>query len=224
MAIYDQLREAQLWTAYRAKPTRENTEALIVFYRPMVAYHVARVARRLSSRSDIQALQAAGERAVWESIGRFDISRGVKFHTFVQRRIRGACLDYVREELVRTKLQDRRKEMPQDAPSVFERPHFDGVPLPPLVEKFLVMIAEGGLQPAMARRAGYSTTRISQIASELKRRIRELAPTPADLMAGKARCFVFNDQQIQKILDAYERNAGGTGPAGVRTYKTKGEK
>ena len=84
----------QLWATYWAAKTRRNRLALMLHYLPLVERVSCHVNVPSSEvRSD---LQAAGQFAISDCIGRFDSGFGVKFETYAIPRVRGAMIDELR--------------------------------------------------------------------------------------------------------------------------------
>jgi RNA polymerase sigma factor for flagellar operon FliA len=74
----------------------DNREELILAHIPSIKYHAYRIIGQLPPIVDVGDLINAGVLGLMEAIERFDPSRGVKFRTFADQRIRGAMLDSLR--------------------------------------------------------------------------------------------------------------------------------
>jgi len=75
----------------------EERDALITEYVPLVKYHAGVLKLRLPSHIEQDDLISSGVVGLIDALDRFDASRGIKFKTYAEFRIRGAMLDYLRE-------------------------------------------------------------------------------------------------------------------------------
>ena len=88
-----------LWDAYRACRSVENRNALVVAYLPNVERHLSRVRNAgIVQRDDVR--QWAAE-ALMRSVEKFDHRPGIRFTSFLARRIRWAIIDGYRDTLGR---------------------------------------------------------------------------------------------------------------------------
>lgn len=86
-----------LWERYKAAPTPEDRERLILAYLPLVEYVATRMARSLHTTVERQDLISYGTFGLIDAIERYDLEKGIKFETFASYRIRGAIYDELRE-------------------------------------------------------------------------------------------------------------------------------
>ncbi len=86
----------QLWEQFKSSRDEKLRNKLIERYLPLVRYVAERLMAKLPQNVDLDDLQSAGIFGLVEAIGRFDLSRGVKFETYCTNRIRGAILDELR--------------------------------------------------------------------------------------------------------------------------------
>ncbi len=86
----------ELWTRYRAEPTIERRNRLVMQYSPLVKYVAGRLRTRLPDSVDYADLVSDGIIGLMEAIDRFDPARGLTFQTFAVPRIRGAMVDALR--------------------------------------------------------------------------------------------------------------------------------
>ena len=86
----------ELWTRYRAEPTIERRNRLVMQYSPLVKYVAGRLRTRLPDSVDYADLVSDGIIGLMEAIDRFDPDRGLTFQTFAVPRIRGAMVDALR--------------------------------------------------------------------------------------------------------------------------------
>ena len=74
----------------------ENREAVIKEYAPMVKYVANRIAMRLPPHVEVDDLISVGVLGLIDAIDKYDPSRGAKFKTYAEFRVRGAILDELR--------------------------------------------------------------------------------------------------------------------------------
>jgi len=74
----------------------ENREAVIKEYAPMVKYVANRIAMRLPPHIEVDDLMSVGVLGLIDAIDKYDSSRGAKFKTYAEFRVRGAILDELR--------------------------------------------------------------------------------------------------------------------------------
>src|SRR6478752_3791402 len=87
---------ADLWTAYRAGPTRDLRDRLILHYSPLVKYVAGRIGVGLPQNVEQSDLVSYGIFGLIDAIEKFDPNRGFKFETYAIARIKGAILDELR--------------------------------------------------------------------------------------------------------------------------------
>lgn len=92
--------EAQkLWERYQDDPTVENNNKLIEHYLYLVKPIVMRMSPLYKATfRDYDDLVSNGVLGLMDAIGKYDPQRNVRFETYAQRRIRGAILDYMRQQ------------------------------------------------------------------------------------------------------------------------------
>ena len=78
----------------KAKP---NREAVVEEFLPGIRIHAMRMKMRLPSHIEVDDLVSSGVVGLLDAMERYDASRGIKFKTYADFRIRGAMLDYLRE-------------------------------------------------------------------------------------------------------------------------------
>ena len=74
----------------------ELDEAMIKEFAGTIKYHAMRYAHRLPPEIGVEDLISVGLQSLVERARRFDPSRGLKFKTMAEHRIRGAMLDEIR--------------------------------------------------------------------------------------------------------------------------------
>jgi len=76
--------------------TTENREEAIKRYSPMIKYVANRIAMRLPPHIEVDDLISVGVLGLMDAITKYDSSRGAKFKTYAEFRVRGAILDELR--------------------------------------------------------------------------------------------------------------------------------
>jgi len=76
--------------------TTENREEVIIQYSPMIKYVANRIAMRLPPHIEVDDLISVGVLGLMDAITKYDSSRGAKFKTYAELRVRGAILDELR--------------------------------------------------------------------------------------------------------------------------------
>jgi RNA polymerase sigma factor for flagellar operon FliA len=74
----------------------ENTEEIIVAFSPMIKYVANRIALRLPPHIEVDDLISVGVLGLIDAIEKYDASRGAKFKTYAEFRVRGSILDELR--------------------------------------------------------------------------------------------------------------------------------
>ncbi|MBM2828154.1 MAG: pol sigma70 protein [Actinobacteria bacterium] len=82
---------------YVPPPAAFDKEALVEEFIPTIKYHAARIKMRVPPNIDMDDLVSSGVVGLLDAANRFDPSRGIKFKTYAEFRIRGTMLDYLRE-------------------------------------------------------------------------------------------------------------------------------
>jgi RNA polymerase sigma factor for flagellar operon FliA len=81
----------------RVSNAARKREELILEHVPLIKYHAYRIATQLPPNVEINDLINAGVLGLIDAVEKFEPSRGVKFKTYAELRIRGAMLDSLRE-------------------------------------------------------------------------------------------------------------------------------
>jgi len=76
--------------------SKENTEQIIKEYAPMIKYVANRIALRLPPHIEIDDLVSVGVLGLIDAIEKYDPTRGAKFKTYAEFRVRGSILDELR--------------------------------------------------------------------------------------------------------------------------------
>ncbi len=74
-----------------------NRDAVVAEFLPGIRIQAMRLKMRLPSHIEADDLVSSGVVGLLDALARFDSSRGIKFRTYADFRIRGAMLDYLRE-------------------------------------------------------------------------------------------------------------------------------
>jgi len=85
-------------TTVHIPPQDADREAAIVQNMDLVHHIARRLQQRLPPCVTFDDLSSAGTIGLMQAVDRFDASRGASFKTYAQHRIRGAMLDYLRDE------------------------------------------------------------------------------------------------------------------------------
>lgn len=88
----------QLWENYYNDRSIENRNALIVAYLHVVAKCVHHRIKSIPRHVDKYDLYQVGAMSLFRAVERFDPTRNIRFETYVNMRILGAILDYLRDE------------------------------------------------------------------------------------------------------------------------------
>jgi len=78
-------------------PPRMDRESVVNEFLPGIRIHAARLKLRIPPHIEIDDLVSSGVVGLLDALDRFDASRGIKFRTYAEFRIRGAMLDHLRE-------------------------------------------------------------------------------------------------------------------------------
>jgi RNA polymerase sigma factor for flagellar operon FliA len=78
-------------------PTFPDRETLVIEFLPGIRYHASVLKLRLPQNIEMDDLVSSGVVGLLDAADKFDASRGIKFKTYAEFRIRGAMLDYLRE-------------------------------------------------------------------------------------------------------------------------------
>jgi len=78
-------------------PPFPDREALVNEFLPGIRYHASVLKLRLPPNIEMEDLVNSGVLGLLDAAEKFDSSRGIKFKTYAEFRIRGAMLDYLRE-------------------------------------------------------------------------------------------------------------------------------
>ncbi|NPV53673.1 MAG: FliA/WhiG family RNA polymerase sigma factor [Firmicutes bacterium] len=88
--------DEEFWATYRQKSPERAREELVLKYLPLVGYIAGRVAINLPLNIEYDDLVEYGIIGLLDAASKFEVSRGVKFETYAQIRIRGAIMDGIR--------------------------------------------------------------------------------------------------------------------------------
>lgn len=78
-------------------PPLPDRETLVNEFLPGIRYHASVLKLRLPQSIEADDLVSSGILGLLDAADKFDSSRGIKFKTYAEYRIRGAMLDYLRE-------------------------------------------------------------------------------------------------------------------------------
>ncbi|GAB4361724.1 MAG: FliA/WhiG family RNA polymerase sigma factor [Deltaproteobacteria bacterium] len=87
--------------AYKVDPNgwspNPDREAVVREFLPGIKYHASMLKLRLPPHVELDDLVSSGVVGLLDALEKFDGSRGIKFKTYADFRIRGSMLDYLRE-------------------------------------------------------------------------------------------------------------------------------
>ena len=89
---------AELWERFLKTRRRVHKERLVESYMPLVRAVADQLAARLPRTVDDEDLRSAGTFGLFKAIENFDPERKVKFETYCRLRVRGAMIDYLRQQ------------------------------------------------------------------------------------------------------------------------------
>ena len=93
-------RNSALRASERVEPASQSPpdrEAVVSEFLPSIRYHASMLKLRLPSNIEMDDLVSSGVVGLLDAVDKFDGSRGIKFKTYAEFRIRGSMLDYLRE-------------------------------------------------------------------------------------------------------------------------------
>lgn len=90
------MQEKQIGVNDELEISVENREAIIREYAPMIKYVAGRIAMRLPPHIEVDDLVSVGVLGLFDAIQKYDPSRGARFKTYAEFRVRGAILDELR--------------------------------------------------------------------------------------------------------------------------------
>nr|WP_274309476.1 FliA/WhiG family RNA polymerase sigma factor [Solibacillus daqui] len=90
--------EQSLWLRWIKDKDPEAGDLLIKKYKPLVSYHVQRIAVGLPKNVSRDDLTSLGMMGLFDALNKFDINRDLKFDTYASFRVRGAIIDGLRKE------------------------------------------------------------------------------------------------------------------------------
>lgn len=122
--------EQKLWYKYRKTKDLESRNILIQFFAPVVKFIAGRMAMNMPPNVEFDDLVGYGTLGLIDAIDKFDVTKGIKFKTYANARIRGAILDELRASdwiprSIRKKARDVEKVI-QALESKLGRPAEDG--------------------------------------------------------------------------------------------------
>lgn len=89
---------ARLWADYRVQPSDQARNALVEAYQALALEVARRFAQRLPRSVDRGDLETAASVGLMGAIGGYDPSRGVRFESYCELRVKGALLDELRAQ------------------------------------------------------------------------------------------------------------------------------
>ncbi|WP_172954420.1 FliA/WhiG family RNA polymerase sigma factor [Solibacillus sp. R5-41] len=92
------MEEQALWIRWTTDRDTDAGELLIRKFKPLVSYHVQRIAVGLPKNVSRDDLTSLGMMGLFDALNKFDINRDLKFDTYASFRVRGAIIDGLRKE------------------------------------------------------------------------------------------------------------------------------
>ncbi|MCA9483492.1 MAG: FliA/WhiG family RNA polymerase sigma factor [Nitrospina sp.] len=94
--------------------SKENTDQIVQEYAPMIKYVANRIALRLPPHIEVDDLISVGVLGLIDAIEKYDPTRGAKFKTYAEFRVRGSILDELRSlDWVPRSVRQKASEMDQ---------------------------------------------------------------------------------------------------------------
>lgn len=90
--------EQKLWQSWKANRDPHAGDVLMRKYKPLVSYHVQRIAVGLPKSVSREELNSLGMMGLFDALNKFDPTRDLKFDTYASFRVRGAIIDGLRKE------------------------------------------------------------------------------------------------------------------------------
>ncbi|MFD2870566.1 FliA/WhiG family RNA polymerase sigma factor [Kurthia populi] len=90
--------EQKLWQSWKANRDPHAGDVLMRKYKPLVSYHVQRIAVGLPKSVSRDELNSLGMMGLFDALNKFDPTRDLKFDTYASFRVRGAIIDGLRKE------------------------------------------------------------------------------------------------------------------------------
>ena len=87
-----------LWGKYLNTRRRVYKDELVVHYMPLVRMVADRLSMRLPRSVDHEDLMSAGIFGLFKSVEAFDPERNARFETYCRLRVRGAMIDFLRQQ------------------------------------------------------------------------------------------------------------------------------
>jgi len=90
--------EQKLRQSWKANRDPHAGDVLMRKYKPLVSYHVQRIAVGLPKSVSRDELNSLGMMGLFDALNKFDPTRDLKFDTYASFRVRGAIIDGLRKE------------------------------------------------------------------------------------------------------------------------------
>ncbi|WP_020189469.1 FliA/WhiG family RNA polymerase sigma factor [Kurthia sp. Dielmo] len=90
--------EQKLWQSWKTNRDPHAGDVLMRKYKPLVSYHVQRIAVGLPKSVSRDELNSLGMMGLFDALNKFDPTRDLKFDTYASFRVRGAIIDGLRKE------------------------------------------------------------------------------------------------------------------------------
>ncbi|MED5330644.1 MAG: FliA/WhiG family RNA polymerase sigma factor [Planctomycetota bacterium] len=108
-----------LWSNYLKARKRIHKDRLVEHYTPLVKKVAKQLAMRLPPTVDEDDLMGAGTFGLFKTVENFDPERKVKFETYARLRVRGAMIDFLRQQdWIPREARNRGSKMSQEMESL----------------------------------------------------------------------------------------------------------
>jgi len=88
----------EIWLEFRLKPSIDTRNFILMNYIQLVKEIACRLAPVYKNHFEYDDLFSCGIFGMMDAIEKFDVLKGIKFETYATWRIRGAMIDYIREQ------------------------------------------------------------------------------------------------------------------------------
>lgn len=115
--------DEELFILYQKEKSHEVKQELTLRYVYLVKSIAIEMSKTYSHFMQVDDVVNEGVIAIMKGIDRFDPEKGIKFSTFISRRIRGMIFDLVREKDMMPRTYHNRKKSLDDAVQTFQKKH-----------------------------------------------------------------------------------------------------
>ena len=113
LAIEELSRE--VWQDFKNKPTIETRNYILMHYLGLVKDIAQRLVYSYKNHVDYDDLYSCGIFGLMDAIEKYDVGRNIKFSTYATWRVKGAIIDYIREQDWLPKSKRQKLKQVEDA-------------------------------------------------------------------------------------------------------------